>query len=134
MINRQARLPIALYGPQASGKKSIIDVFNKSNEESVECHSIRFKKYNPYFISKQLVRPFNKFNCLGKVILKPYNISKRVHISIDDVAMTPYQEPSMEFLRMVADTGSFFDEKFNQAEFRQLMLTISVNQVQFHNS
>lgn len=47
--------------------------------------------------------------------------------------MTPYHEPSTEFLRMVANTNTLFDDKLSLAEFRQMILTITINQIKFHN-
>lgn len=113
LLNRHANIPIAIYGPQGSGKKCIIDIFNKKNKENVDTYSIRYKKYDPYFISKQIQKPFNKLQRTIKFVYRPFDISKRIHISIDDVSMTPYHEPSTEFLRMVANENSLYDEKYN---------------------
>jgi hypothetical protein len=87
-------MPMAIYGPQASGKKSILDIYNKKNEDSIESYSVRFKKHDPYFISKQLQKPFIKFFGFNKKTFKPIDISKKIHISIEDVSMGPYLEPA----------------------------------------
>lgn len=72
LLNGRAKVPLALYGPQASGKKSTIDVFNNSYENGIEGYTVRFKKHDPYFIGKQMQKPFNKFQSPGKTILKPF--------------------------------------------------------------
>lgn len=133
LLNRHANIPIAIYGPPSSGKKSIIDIFNKKNKDSIDSHSVRFKKFDPYFIIKQIQKPFIKLNTPSKLLYKPFDISKRIHISIDDLSMTPYHEPSTEFLRMIANENCLYDERFNEVQFRQLMLTITVNQIKLNN-
>ena len=47
--------------------------------------------------------------------------------------MVPSCEPASEILRMVANSNSIFDDKFNCFEFRQLILSLTVNQIQFCN-
>lgn len=85
---------MAIYGPPSSGKKSIIDIFNKLNQQSIDTFSVRFKKQDPFYISQQIQKPFTKFLCMNKTFFRPNDISKRIHVTVDDVSMTPLFLPS----------------------------------------
>lgn len=80
---------VALCGPPGSGKKSIVELFNKNNQDKYESYSLRTKWYDPYFISTQISKPFGKISYGNKIYYKPTEISKAIHISIEDVSMIP---------------------------------------------
>lgn len=108
-LNKRNKTTIAIYGAPCSGKRSIIDAFNKSHQDKVDSYQIRFKNHDPYFISKQIIKSFAKFEGFKKSYLKPFDISKQVHISIEDVAMTPSTEPATEFIRMLTNEKKVYD-------------------------
>lgn len=89
-----------MHGPPGSGKKSIIELFNKNNYEKYDTYCLRAKWYDPYFVSKQIHTPFAKVQQGKRAIYRPTNISKELHVTIDDVSLTPQTEPTIEFLRM----------------------------------
>lgn len=82
-------MPIAIYGPPSSGKKSLMDIFNKGNEEKVQSYPIRFKRHDAFYLGKQFQKPFIRLEASGKSYFKPLDNSRIVHISIDDLAMLP---------------------------------------------
>jgi hypothetical protein len=126
-------VPFFVYGPGNSGKKAVVEIFNKGKEDKIRNYSIRFKKHDPYHIATQLLKPFTRFEAPGGCWMKALDSTKQLHVTIDDVAMVPEVEPALEYLRMLANTHAAYDEKAAPVHFRDFMMTVTGSQIKEEN-
>jgi hypothetical protein len=101
LLNSYTGTSTMLYGQGSTGKKSIVELYGKNNQEKEEVHCMRLKRHNQYYIGKQIIRPFEKYQGLKGGFMKPSDNYKKLHLVIEDVNFTPKQYPSTEYLRML---------------------------------
>ena len=71
-----SKTQVAICGPPGSGKKSIVELFSKNNQDKYESFSLRSKWYDPYFIASQIPKKFVRLSYGKKTCFKPSDISK----------------------------------------------------------
>lgn len=76
----QDSTPVMLFGPQNSGKKTILELYSKNMRSKSQMHSIRFR--NRESLPWQIEKPFRRLNCLNGLVMKSINVSKKVIVSI----------------------------------------------------